>query len=188
MILNKVYLNECNNSFCEELLNMFPLVILMKHFRFSDCTAYIIRKNYIKITAIIPRIEHEISHFVEMNDYSRLLKDDFGFAKDDSGFSKLMNKSSLFAAMVRETRVCAIQKHFMNVPSKNFFINEHWFESAYGYLPYGKFSNKKQIHEWIEHMFKTTYNAWSKDRIYTEWCKRVSYIRDWQETSDGLSL
>lgn len=178
MIKNEKYLGD--DSFAKELLNMFPNVIISTFSWIKDdrITAYEPNKNHILLAAHVPSISHEIAHMVEMNKFSRLVQDDWGLPN-----SNLLDcKSSfLFAALARETRVRAIES-FLN--GRKEFNNNYWFNVANTHLPFGKFKVLFDIQYWVEDMWERTIKIWSKDRIYTEWVKRVEYIRNWQESNE----
>lgn len=111
--------------------------------------AYRPRKDTILIGCKLPPLAHEIAHMVEMNDFSRLLKDDWGFKNCIDGGSP----GSFFAAFARETRVRAIQSYMDGRPG---FNNDYWFAQAHIRMPFGRFEHKKQVRDWVDGMFEKT--------------------------------
>lgn len=207
--ITKCYINPNFNSFEIELLDMIPNIKFIDfgliknldtgelgddvHIEISILstpnfvyTSYIPKKNLIIIATTLPSITHEISHMVEMNDFSRLIKDDWGL------WNNINNPSAkaLICSIAREVRVRAIETHINTArTSKNLIGNAGGINLSIRdlnkLLPYGKFKNQKEIEVWALDMFEKTQKDWNKDRIHFEWSKRIDYIRNWQETKDA---
>lgn len=168
------------------------LLLMDKRFRLYDiCDRefdeykkhyYIPTKEYIILSYTIPNIAHEISHFVEMNNFDRLIKPDFGF--DPIGSNKYKSPKNIVQAISRENRVVAIESIIKNIdysiPIKE---NDYWFETFKNILPFGKFKTIENVFDWSEFIYISTKNKWSKDRIEHEWKIRLNYVQNWMETN-----
>ena len=174
-----------NNSFVVEILSMLPVVNLTEYGReLTDGSVvyYDVQKSGITFTTKYPRLNHEIAHFVEMNDYDRLIKNDFGFSNNIPSVSP----SAFFASLAREIRVMAIQSILSDDCNKynNFrpLINDKWDNQSIKHLPFGRFGNDNQVKEWQRDIFIKTYCSWSKDKIYEEFKARSEFVKNWRES------
>lgn len=105
---------------------------------FFTNTAYIVNKNNILFAAQIPYASHEIAHMVEMSDFNRCLKSDWGF--QDWSSEKVINNTpdnTFFKGIVRELKVRGIQRRIDN--TKNFSYN-NLLNLIEPRIPYGKFN------------------------------------------------
>lgn len=182
-------MDEVKSPFVREMLGKIPTLQLAKEAddlseqettkKNYGIRVYKIRKDILRIAGGgIPDIRHEIGHMLELNNFSRLLQDDFGMR---NGFPE--SARGLFAALARETRVRAIQLRLTKENATEFiFINSFWLEETHKHLHFGKFKCPEDIKNWVHDLGNKTLRAWNKDRIMTEWNKRVEYIRNWQET------
>jgi hypothetical protein len=172
-----------NNSFVLELLDMLPVVKLIEYGREanSNIVYYEVEKSQITFTTKYPRLNHEIAHFVEMNNLDRLIKNDFGFSNN----IPTVSPSAFFVSLAREVRAMAIQSILSDDCNKynNFrpLINDKWDNQAKKHLPFGRFENENQVKEWQRDIFAKTYCRWSKDIIYEEFKIRSEFIKDWIE-------
>lgn len=140
---------------------------------------FIIRKDMICIPTGLPSADHEIAHMVEMTNRSRWTLHDWGI-----NIHEPKTQKGLFAAISRETRVRAIQRHMTpNIPRFAPLNNVHcWEPWVKENIPFGKFKTYQDVENWVVDMHDKTYAAWSLDRIRYEWEVRINHIRDWMET------
>lgn len=179
---------ECS-SFCKSIFSKSPRVKLMEMLNLDD-RYYIPSKDVIVFPCQFMRIEeHEVAHMVEMNNFRRLLKHDWGMKNFSN--SNPSNKE-FFAALSREIRVRAISLVLRGVEkncshddtSYNIFKNIHyWDPEVKARIPFGKFKTFKDVQEWMEHLRDTTIAHWSLDRIESEWFRRMDFISNWMETA-----
>jgi hypothetical protein len=147
---------------------------------------YIPTKSAIHIPCRFPRINHEIAHIVEVKDFTRLTKIDWGmrifgrarrtdplYVASDNGF---------FAGMAREIRVKAIERRMNDSDAYSAFLSAGWLYDAERRLPFGKFDTFKDLSVWMMTLSERAFNDWNKDRIRFEWEKRLHYLQDWMET------
>lgn len=169
---------------------------------FNDEKMFVVTKDIIHIPYILPAVEHEIAHAVEMTDKSRWLLPDWGmkmepFKSDSLSFLPFMKIKRLtprmmFAAMSREVRVRAIQLHMLpesehnNKKSSlyNILNNIVWGDWAKEMVPFGRrFKTYQDVNAWVNDLREKTFRAWSKDRIIHEWSIRLNYYQEWMETA-----
>jgi hypothetical protein len=149
---------------------------------------YAVSKDHIHIPYSFPDEAHEVAHMVEMRDPSRWTLPDWGLKLD--GNLESIDRQ-VFAWMAREVRVRAIQLHMMGADKPkishptlyNILNNGCWKDSAQRNLSYGRFKTMKDVEDWVLDLREKTFNDWSKDRIITEWVKRLDYIRDEMESA-----
>lgn len=151
---------------------------------------YLVRKDHVQFCTSIPTPYHEVAHMVEMQDFSRLVKDDWGIT---SGPNIPVTANGYFKAVAREARVRGIQWHLCNLnnptswdgsPLGIKFNNDYWFAEGNKFLPFGRFKEAVEIRYWADNIVRSTAKAWSVERIVEEWKVRVAYIRNWQETKE----
>lgn len=177
-------------SFEKELLVMFPTIKFVDEYHYlkplSEPCGYMPRKHQILMTYDLPRVSHEISHMVEMNDLNRLIIDDWGlYFKDElHGKSPFDNCKFAFRAAAREARVKGIENHICKSEYQgNRILADTWYRHRlYPHVGFGRFSSKEDIDDWLRSIFETTRKQWSLDRIQHEWKQRVEFIRNWQES------
>lgn len=148
----------------------------------SPLKAYFIENEHIYIPCVLPAAEHEIAHMVEMKNPKRWTLPDWGM-EFHTKFTDDAGKRLFFAALTRETRVRAIQRHLTK--SEWSPITEHiaWGgASIETRLPFGRFSTFKDVEMWSMDVHAKTYNAWSVDRIEHEWKIRLAHIQNFMET------
>lgn len=176
----KTYPNSVvKNKFALELINYSNRISLIVGLEFEN-EYYIPTKQTIFIPYSFPNIGHEIAHMVEMKDYSRCIKTDWGFLDPEKSV-KSNKPNRIIAAAAREIRVRAIESIFSNNVTK-IGKNQIWIEAIYGILPYGKFDTFKDFLDWEEDLHNKTIKAWNADRIETEWKSKLDYIHNWMET------
>jgi hypothetical protein len=158
----------------------------------DDMKFFFVTKQHIHIPYGFPMIEHEIAHAVEMTNEKRWLLPDWGLGFG-GGWEKKMTASKMFASMAREIRVRAIQIHMspdhLNHKDStlvNICNNEHaWGAWAKEFTPYGRFKNAQDVRAWADDLREKTYNAWSLDRIKSEWTTRLTHMQNWMETREA---
>ena len=62
-----------NKYNCFKITNEYIVACYYLH------VGYFVEDGYIYMPNSLPILHHEVAHFIEMNDLTRLLKDDFGF-------------------------------------------------------------------------------------------------------------
>ena len=158
---------------------------------FDDKKIFVVTKEIIHTSYLLPAIEHEIAHAVEMKDKSRWCVPDWGLTFEDFSNGKMMKPSRFFASMAREIRVRAIQLHMspayrneVNSSLYNILNNEHAWGGDYTkrFLPYGRFKSYTDVQAWVHDLRVKSYNAWSLDRIRHEWSIRLEHMQNWMET------
>lgn len=149
--------------------------------------AYIPRKDVILFPVALPAAEHEIAHMVEMSNINRIILPDWGIAShlNTKWDVKDIKMSSLIAAASREARVRAIQSHFSGFPHYPMWKHPVWGHDVEDRLkkePFRRLKSFQDYKDWIDDLQMKTFNAWSPERIESEWIKRLNFIRDWMET------
>lgn len=142
----------------------------------NDVVFYKPGKNAIMFPYCLPSVAHEVAHVVEMNNFSRLVQDDFGMKL----FFCKPSPQMVFAAASRETRVRAIERHMGE--TSYLLHNNLWKSYCKESCPFGRFKTYSDVEDWYLDLDEKTYKAWSLDRIRHEWEIRLNYIRDWMET------
>jgi hypothetical protein len=154
----------------------------------EEKVGYIPTKKQIMFPVDFPRGTHQISHIVEMNNFSRLTKKDWGMKTPEIHQKGWQSPGGFFAAMARKIRVRAIELHMQpkdNHPKStmyNITNNPYWDEESRARLHFGRFKSPKDIKHWSNDLREKTSNAWSLDRIRHEWEIRLDYLRDWMES------
>ena len=153
--------------------------------RYDLHIGYFVEDGFIYIPDDMPGINHEVSHFIEMNDLTRLLKDDFGFHNIFN--SKNITQKKAVSASIRETRVRAIENiirsNFNN--DKDFFIKKtkelpKWRAIVYDHyiseINFGRFKSKSEFIEYLIHTAERTFDIYNKEKILFEFENRIKYI------------
>lgn len=177
------------HPFIHELLGMDSRIRLSQFYGDVEKNkGYFITKDHIHIPYILPSIEHDICHLLELTNRKRWTQTDWGmprFEKDK------MPPCQVFAALAREVRVRAIQLHIsvfkdedakLKSTSYNQLNNPYWAELVKSNLPFGRFKCYKDVETWIQDIREKTHKAWSLDRIHHEWKVRLTHIQNWMET------
>ena len=176
------------STFCLSLLQMedrIRVYHMISDDIFDDKMYYVPTKEHLYIPIGFPAVEHEVSHMVEMSSLDRCLLPDWDMPLKGFNRPGKMSAAAFFRALIRETKVRAIQ-HTMDAHSLAIFPPKHiyWGSAANQYLPFGRFQTLKDVHEWGQDLFDKTYAAWNLDRIRHEWQIRLDHIREWMETQD----
>lgn len=161
---------------------------------YNDKMFFVVTKDVIYTPALLPLIEHELSHAVEMRDQSRWCMPDWGMSTQGFLNEKTLAASCFFAAMAREVRVRAIQLHMQPICRNDkhstiySILNNDY---AWGgtcttkYLPYGRFQNYQQVEAWVHDLREKNYRSWNLDRIRHEWGIRLTHMQNWMETKEA---
>lgn len=171
------------SPFVQHLLTMDPRVRLYEMVDdVADGKAYILTKTQICLPYQLPTIQHEIAHFVEMEDKSRWTKTDWGLGVRPN-FLDTTTVPHLIAAAARESRVRAIQ-YKMNVESDPYlFANQFWQEAMERRaIGTGRFKSSKDITNWVWGMSIRAQSDWDLDRIESAWKERITHLQNWMET------
>lgn len=173
-----------------ELLAMDSRIRLPKLFGDVDENkGFFVTKETIYIPYILPAIQHDIAHMLEINDHNRCLIPDWGMPRFDGKISV----RPFFAALAREVRTRAIQTHITVFASEeekaqstayDQFNNSYWKELAEELLPFGRFKNSQDLTSWMAMLRERTHKAWNLDRIHSEWRTRLTCIQNWMETNN----
>ncbi len=142
---------------------------------------FIPRKDMICIATGLPAASHEIAHMVEMTNPKRWTIQDWGMKLHVDSFSA----RGFFAALSRETRVRAIQRHMDPTIPVGAPLNNPFCWVRRDVLPFGRFKTYEDVIAWVKDLHEKTYAAWSLDRIRHEWEIRINYIRHWMETKEA---
>ena len=153
---------------------------------------YFVQDGIIHMPWFMPFLEHEVAHFVEMNDLTRLLKDDFGF---DTMFYHYynhkiigsINYKRVISSSIRETRVRAI--HYIIKCSftkdKDNFIKKFKYNYSAGLtlfsgnnlnINFGRFKSNKEFEEYLLHTAERTFDIYNKEKILFEFDNRIKYV------------
>lgn len=190
-------LQDINNKFCKEMLSkiskltLFPLIgDLIFYKRFSNYAWLLLPQQGLFMSLMRPRAAHQIAHALEMFPINRVTKPDFGF-KEDCNVSEWSDKR-LISTLARELRVRAIEAHIEpsnelrlengDLKHKPLFSNEIWETELANRIPFKSYYKYDDFIEWGHLTFKSSYRAWSKDRIAVEWNHKVKAINDVIET------
>jgi hypothetical protein len=147
---------------------------------------YIPTKNAIYIPYRFPLLNHELAHIIEMRDFVRLTKIDWGmrvfgrirrtdmlYRASDKGF---------FAGMSREIRVKAIERRLSGLGEPTQILSDGWLYDADNRLPFGRFDTFVHLSDWMNNLYQKTFCAWSGERVVAEWTRRLDFLRNWMET------
>jgi|SRR5271166_1647710 len=154
----------------------------------GDSKCYIPSKKMLAFTYNFPTLAHEIAHVVEVSDFARLTKTDFGMrifgrARHTHPFYRPTD-NGFFAGMAREVRVRSIERHIDPTKPISILANRGWSNHAASILPFGRFKTMKDVEVWVLDMAERTRKVWDKERIRSEWVGRLDYIRNWMETEE----
>lgn len=203
-------INNLSNKFISHLLGMDKRIYAYDMLKTplrpnEELPAYVVTKDRIAIPGFsIPEFEHEIAHFVEMNNFQRLLLPDFGM--ESFVGNKEPRGAKLFAAVSREIRVrtiaVIIKDRFSNPPysfTESIINHPAWGDWMKQSLPFGKFDifpntgclklldtpdkESNKLVQWIETLYQTTLKKWNLQRIEHEWKVRLEFIQNWMETT-----
>ena len=187
-----------HNAVSPQLLNLNPLVqrLCAMEPRIRVCNlfgdieedkGFFVTKSHIFIPHQLPKIEHDISHLLELRNSKRWTLPDWGMPRFNDATIKC---GPFFAALCREVRTRAIQLHLEpetigNETSTtwNQLANPYWSDMTERLLPFGRFKCMKDVKCWMGDLRERTYQAWSLDRIDHEWKVRLDHIRNWMETA-----
>jgi len=162
--------------------------------KFNDEQFFVVTKEAIYCPYILPAVEHEIAHAVEMKDKARWCLPDWGLTFKDFVRHVPMKPSRFFASMAREVRVRAIQmrmdhSHNNDVLSTTYnILNNEYAWGGYHtkrFLPYGRFRTYEDVQAWVNDLREKAYNAWSLERIDHEWMIRLAHMQNWMETKEA---
>lgn len=180
-----------HSSFAWELMNKLPIKVYTENIFNNDDDLIIWwhpTKKAIHISMFLTGMSHELAHFIETPNINRLVKNDFDLQLGLGG-----NKYT-FAVLIREVKVRAIQRRIGDFPERIMSITERQNEreatiitnaildQAIRYLPYGRFSCKEELIQYVYDLHDRTYDAWNKDRIETVFNKRAEFVKNWMET------
>lgn len=153
----------------------------------EDNKGFFVTKSHIFLPYQLPKIEHDVSHLLELRNPKRWTMVDWGMPRFNDNTIKC---SPFFAALSRETRTRAIQLHFEpeaigdeKSTTFNQLANSYWLDMTQRFLPFGRFKCMKDVHCWMGELRDRTYQAWSLDRIDHEWKVRLNHIQNWMETA-----
>ncbi len=162
----------------------------------------------------VPRIEHEVAHFLEMSNIKRILYKDMGMEmiplhhkmedfntlycnNEEKRYSKneietAFNSKSYLAALIRELKVREIQKILLQeitskdeaVSFKDLKYNTAWEVPAKNHL----WDGQKQFEEWAINLTNQTRRAWTEEKVRFEFTRRVEYVQEWQATKKNHNL
>ena len=154
---------------------------------------YFVKNGYIHMPNLLPTFYHEMAHFVEMNDLSRLLKDDFGFDTTDYNYynsytlTGSVNYRRVISCSIRETRVRAIENiiYLGFIKDKDKFIEKFIskYENKYilnikkdTNINFGRFKSNKEFEEYLLHTAEKTFDIYNKEKILFEFDNRIKYV------------
>jgi hypothetical protein len=147
---------------------------------------FFVTKSNIFIPYVLPKVEHDIAHMVELRNPKRWTMADWGMPRFDDHNIK---PGPFFAALSREARTRAIQLYMEpeavgneKHTTFNQLANPYWKDMAKSLLPFGRFHSMKDVECWMGDLRERTYRAWSLDRIVHEWTVRLNHIQNWMET------
>jgi hypothetical protein len=167
-------------------LKTYDWLKLDDHFPSYDEVApsfYFATKNFLLFPCTIPHLPHEVAHMVEMNNFNRLIKTDWGFK---AFYNSNYSRNELVAATAREIRVRAIADRLYHNYNPTRIINHSfWVSSMKGKYPIGRFNSDNEIDDWAIDLYHRTYHRWSEDRFLVEWNERIEFIFNWMETNEN---
>lgn len=147
---------------------------------------YLPRKDSILFPIVLPHVNHEIAHMVEMNDLSRVLRPDWGLASaanSEHWKNDTVSPPPFFAAAAREIRVRSIQEFLSTTKSRELHCHPTWGYEIQKRLPFGRFNSMKDFQNWERDLQARTIMAWSIDRIEYEWIRRLRHVQNWMESN-----
>ncbi len=182
-LLSPQRMRETFSPFVQHLLGMEPRI---RVYEFLDDLVerkgYIPTKTGIYMPCALPSIEHEIAHFVEMEDKNRWTKTDWGLGVSPN-FPETATVPHLIVAAARETRVRAIQYQINNNYNPYLFNNSYWQDNMERrVVGTGRFKSPKDISNWLWGMSIRAQGDWDLDRIESAWKERIAHLQNWMET------
>lgn len=156
----------------------------------KDEVFYFLENKKIYLPYGLAKSPHEISHMVDMNDFSRLVKPDWGMKMGHNE----RGPNFFYACLAREVRVRAIQHVMTEYASEkekkdntlqNIFKNQCWVPPK-SFLNFGRFKKFSDVEEWAFDIRDKTIARWSKDRVESEWHKRLEFIQNYIEEDKPL--
>lgn len=152
----------------------------------EDKKGFFVTRDNIFIPYVLPKIEHDISHLLELRNSKRWTMVDWGMPRFEKD---VISPGPFFAALCREIRTRAIQLHMepeamgdMNNTTYNQLANQYWTGMVKKLLPFGRFQTYQDVECWLGSLREGTYKAWCQDRIVHEWKVRLNHIQNWMET------
>lgn len=178
------------NPFIRQLLDMDPRFRLCPFYGdIQENKGFFVTKEFIHIPYVLPKVEHDISHLLELTASRRWTLPDWGMPRFEED---RIAPGPFFAAFCREVRTRGIQLHleqFKNEEDKlssttwSQLNNPYWDDMVKSLLPFGRFKNYQDVQCWLGDLRERTYKAWNQDRIMHEWKVRLNHIQNWMETS-----
>src|SRR5271163_748642 len=134
------------SPFVMELLETDSRIVLHSGIKEDMAHTYCTTRNHICVSFGLPTTEHQISHMVEMRDFSRLTKANWGLANYSHG----TEVKNFFAGLAREVRVRAIGRCIppLYVGEKTLMHNPVWANMAKRHLPLGRFHSMQDLDAW----------------------------------------
>ena len=167
--------------FCKEVFNLLKNYSVAFHkvnqsyytpnSKMYDFVYYVDDKINLELKA--SSIFHQLSHIVEMQDNSRLLKNNFGFNMFFFRPERLSN-NGILKAVAREARVFVIQKHFAKLVNVKFSLGL----AELGRLPLGKFKSNEDLVDWAKYIQDSTFKKYSQEKIIFELTEKLNYIQN----------
>lgn len=128
--------------------------------------------NILLTTDQVIKATHEIGHMVETK-FERIFLKDWGMLANTSSNKKHISVASLS----REQRVVALE----GIMTDNFdvkklrrYSNPRWNLYEQG-NPF--FTSKKHQDEWVDNITEYMFKHWNKDRIESEWFRRINVLK-----------
>ena len=125
--------------------------------------------------------DHELAHFVEMQNKKRWLLPDLGM-KIRPLLKDKVSPTFLFATLARETRVDTLAFFFVGKRRRSFIARDKVAPIVEKALPFGRFRDLADVIQWEETIVSHTLRDWSKDRIEHEWKMRIAFFREYMDT------
>ena len=196
---------DISNKFTKHLFQKYDNIRFHK-FDFTNANkdeiCYFITNKMICFPSFIVRTEHEISHMVEMHNYARLTKMDWGmkmsyllYFDNPASIYKISKIKTFFKAMAREIRTSAIENIITNFASEkdrinsstyNIFNNPSYPKMVKKVVPFCTLKSEQDVEAWAFDIRDKTFNKWSKDRVEHEWIKRMDYIQNYVNSNSNL--
>lgn len=177
-------------SFVFHLLSMDNRIRLYPMFGEVDPNkGFFLTKEHIYIPYLLPTIEHDVAHLLEMRNPQRWTMPDLGMSRFEDEEYK---PSKMFAAFSREVRTRAIQTHMMRFETQQQKLdstaysqlnNPYWVDIARKCLPFGRFKSIEDVHNYNADLRARTHKRWCLDRIEHTWKIRLSHIQNYMETA-----
>lgn len=152
-----------------------------------------------------PPIEHEVAHFLEMNNLERLTYCDMGMSTEyplraqtpyeisnkyiKDNVVNIIDKKmgAWWTGWMRELRTRQIQLHLLDKPivmakTMDDVTDNHHLHFERYFKSFGRFQSTQEVTEYVIDQTNKIRLAWSRDRIVHEFDRRVNYLREWMET------